>query len=287
MSYTPLISAADLAPHLGDPSWAIVDCRFALTEPALGRQKYLAGHIPGAVYADLNQDLSGPEIPGQTGRHPLPPIAEFVAKLSAWGIDEQVQVIAYDDSSGVYAGRLWWMLRWLGHERVAVLDGDLRAWVNGGGAVVAGNEQRPARTFVAQPRAGVQLTVDEMVANLTSRQYQVFDVRDEKRYQGEPHPLDTRSGHIPGARSAWYMRNLDQDGKFLPPEQLRARYSQLLGKRQPEECVFYCGSGVSVHHDLLALAHAGFPTLPRVYIGSWSEWTADPKRPVTTGQEEA
>jgi thiosulfate/3-mercaptopyruvate sulfurtransferase len=287
MIYTTLISAADLAAHLDDPDWAIVDCRFALTEPALGRQKYLAGHIPGAVYADLNQDLSGPPLPGKTGRHPLPAMEDFVAKLSVWGIDERVQVVAYDDASGMYAGRLWWMLRWLGHERVAVLDGDIRAWMRSGGQVVEGEEQRPARTFMARPRSGVQVTVEEMVANLASQQYQVFDVRDEKRYAGEPHPLDTRSGHIPGARSAWYMRNLDAAGKFLSPEQLRTRYRALLGDRQPEECVFYCGSGVSVHHDLLALAHAGFSTLPRVYIGSWSEWTADPNRPVAIGEGEA
>lgn len=284
MTYTTLITLAELAPHLGDPDWALVDCRFALNDPALGRQKYRAGHIPGAVYADLDQDLSGPVIPGQTGRHPLPPIDQFVAKLSAWGIDDRVQVVAYDDSNGIYAGRLWWMLRWLGHERVAVLDGGWQSGaLSGHPQVGSGEETRTGRTFVPRLRQDVQVTVAEMVANLATKRYKVFDVRDEKRYRGEPHPLDTRSGHIPGARSAWYLRNLDAEGKFLPPEQLRARYAALLGDSPPEACVFYCGSGVSVHHDLLALAHAGFAQ-PRVYIGSWSEWTADPNRPVATGE---
>jgi thiosulfate/3-mercaptopyruvate sulfurtransferase len=285
MSYTTLISTDDLATHLADPTWAIVDCRFKLDDKAAGRQGYLAGHIPGAVYAHLDEDLSGPIIPGQTGRHPLPAIERFAATLSRWGIDGQTQVVAYDDSSGVFAGRLWWMLRWLGHDAVAVLDGDFRTWQREGRPVAAGEEQRSPRTFEPHPRPEMQVSVDEVLANLESGRYKLFDVRDEARYRGEVAGLDPVAGHIPGAQSAFYGHNLGPDGKFLPPEQLRQRYAALLGDAQPEEAIFYCGSGVSLHHDLLALAHAGLGSGARVYIGSWSDWITDPNRPIATGDQ--
>jgi thiosulfate/3-mercaptopyruvate sulfurtransferase len=181
MTYTTLIATVDLSAHLENPTWAIVDCRFRLDDKAAGRQGYLAGHIPGAVYAHLDEDLSSPIIPGKTGRHPLPTVERFAATLSAWGIDNQTQVVAYDDASGVMAGRLWWMLRWLGHDAVAVLDGDLRAWQREGRPLTAGEERRAPRVFVPHPRPELQVSVEEVEANLTDGRYKLFDVRDEAR----------------------------------------------------------------------------------------------------------
>jgi len=284
MPYTVLISTDDLAPHLGDPDWAIIDCRFRLDNPSFGRQAYSEAHIPGAIYAHLNDDLSGPIVPGQTGRHPLPSMEQFTETLSTWGIDERLQVVAYDDMGGMMAGRLWWMLRWLGHFNVAVLDGDFRHWQKEGRPVTSGVEQRPRRRFLPYPQPYMQVSRADVIANLNDPQFQLFDSRDEKRYRGEPNPLDTISGHIPGAQSAFYARNLAENGKFLPPEKLRERFAALLHDRPVEECVFYCGSGVSLHHNLLALEHAGFAPGARVYIGSWSDWTGDPTRPVATGE---
>jgi thiosulfate/3-mercaptopyruvate sulfurtransferase len=283
MPYTVLISTEELAPHLGDADWAIIDCRFRLDNPAFGRQAYSEAHIPGAIYAHLNEELSGPIVPGQTGRHPLPAIEQFVETLSTWGIDERVQVVAYDDMGGMIAGRLWWMLRWLGHFNVAVLDGDFRHWQKEEQPLTSGVEQRPRRRFLPYPQPHMQVSRADVIAHLSDPQFQLFDSRDEKRYRGEPNPLDTISGHIPGAQSAFYGRNLAENGKFLPPETLRERFAALLHDRPVEECVFYCGSGVSLHHNLLALEHAGFAPGARVYIGSWSDWTNDPTRPVATG----
>ncbi len=284
MSYTTLISPADLAAQLENPNWVVIDCRFRLDDAAAGRQAYLAAHIPGAQYAHLNEDLSGPSVPGKTGRHPLPAVAAFAQTVSAWGIDEQTQVVAYDDAGGMMAGRLWWMLRWLGHAQVAVLDGDFRAWQNEGRPTRSGVESRAPRTFVARPRADMQASVDEVAATVASGQANLFDARAENRYRGETNPLDPVAGHIPGAKSAFYAHNLGADGKFLSPEALRARYAELLGGAEPSECIFYCGSGVSVHHNLLALEVAGLRGA-RAYIGSWSDWINDPSRPIATGDQ--
>lgn len=286
MSYTTLISTEELAPHLGDPDWALIDCRFKLDNPAVGQQLYAEAHIPGAIYAHLDHDLSSPIIPGETGRHPLPAIADFAETLSKWGIDERVQVVAYDDNSGVYGGRLWWMLRWMGHVNVAVLDGDLRAWQAEGRPTVGVVESRARRRFLPYPQEHMQVDEAAILANMAQPTFQLFDVRDEKRYSGEVVSMDPVGGHIPGAKSAFYGHNLTPDGKFKSPAELRARYAALLGDKQPSETVFYCGSGVSLHHDLLALEHAGFGPGARVYIGSWSRWIADGTRPVATGTEE-
>lgn len=285
MPYTTLISTAELAEHLNDPTWAIIDCRFDLTNPASGRQKYLAAHIPGAVYAHLDEDLSSAPIPGKTGRHPLPTVEKFAQTVANWGIDAYTQVVAYDDSAGVMAGRLWWMLRWLGHDAVAVLDGDLRHWTKEARPVASGEEVRTKRTFIPRPRPEMQATVDEVMTNLETGRYKVFDVRGEARYRGDEETMYPVAGHIPGAHSAYYVHNLDADGKFLPPEKLRERYEKLLGDTPAAECIFYCGSGVSVHHDLLALERAGLGTGARAYIGSWSDWIGDPTRPIAKGPQ--
>ena len=284
MPYTTLISTEELAPHVGDPDWALIDCRFKLDNPAAGRELYRECHIPGAVYAHLDEDLSSPIIPGQTGRHPLPTIENFVETLSRWGIDERTQVVAYDDNSGVYGGRLWWMLRWLGHFNVAVLDGDFRAWQREGRPTTSGEESRTRCRFLPYPQEHMQVDEAYLLANIERGEYQLFDVRDEARFRGEVAGMDPVAGHIPGAKSAHYGHNLTADGKFKSPAELRARYEGLLDGKKPEETIFYCGSGVSLHHDLLALEHAGFGPGARVYIGSWSGWIADPSRPVATGE---
>ena len=283
MTYTNIISTSDLASHLDDPNWVLVDCRFRLDDVDAGRQDYLEEHIPGAVYAHLDADLSGPIAPDKHGgRHPLPTVEGFTETLCSWGIDSTTQVIAYDGISGVFAGRLWWMLRWLGHDKVAVLDGDFRHWQKEGRPTSSGEETRDHKLFAANPQTDMQVSVDDVEANLQNNQYKLYDVRAEGRYRGEPSPMDPISGHIPGAASAFYAHNLDEDGKFHSPEKLREHYAELLGGRSTDETVWYCGSGVSVHHDLIALEVAGFARGAKVYIGSWSDWSNVPARPVET-----
>ena len=279
MSYTTLISTAELAEHLADPDWAVVDVRFSLTDHAVGERNYLAAHIPGAVYAHLERDLSSPQIAGKTGRHPLPPLAAITQTLSQWGIDSRTQVVVYDDNSGVYAGRLWWMLRWLGHDAVAVLDGDWRQWQREGRSARAGAETRPPRSFAAHPRPELVVTAEQIEARLGDPTLRLYDARGADRFRGENETLDPVGGHIPGARSAPYAGNLDADGRMLPPAALRARFEELLGDTPAEEAIFYCGSGVSVANDVLAVQHAGFG-MPRVYVGSWSDWISNGQRPV-------
>lgn len=279
MPYTTLISTAELAEHLADPDWAVIDVRFSLTDHAVGERNYLAAHIPGAVYAHLERDLSSPQIAGKTGRHPLPPVAAITQTLSQWGIDSRTQVVVYDDNSGVYAGRLWWMLRWLGHDAVAVLDGDWRQWQREGRPVRAGAETRPPGSFVAHPRPELVVTAEQIEVRLGDPTLRLYDARGADRFRGENETLDPVGGHIPGARSAPYAGNLDADGRMLPPAALRARFEELLGDTPVEEAIFYCGSGVSVANDVLAVQHAGLG-MPRVYVGSWSDWISNGQRPV-------
>jgi thiosulfate/3-mercaptopyruvate sulfurtransferase len=279
MPYMTLISTGDLAAHLDDPHWVIVDARFSLTDHDLGERSYRGGHIPGAVYAHLERDLSSPQIQGETGRHPLPPVEQIARTLGQWGIDEETQVIVYDDFSGVYAGRLWWMLRWLGHDAVAVLDGDFRRWQQEGLPIREGVETPAPRTFVPHVRPELVVTAAEIEARLGDPGLRLYDARGADRYRGENETMDPVGGHIPGARSAPYAGNLDAEGRMLPPAALRARFEELLDGAPAEEAIFYCGSGVSVAHDAIALEHAGLG-LPRVYVGSWSDWISTGNRPV-------
>ncbi len=284
MTYTTLISTAELAQHLADPDWAIVDTRFSLTETEAGRRDYQQAHIPGAVYAHLDEDLSGPIIPGKTSRHPLPAIETFAQTLSNWGIDSGTQVVVYDGRGGIIAGRLWWMLRWLGHDAVAVLDGGWPQWVKEGRPTKAGLETRSPRTFTPNPRPELLVQVDEVAAMSQGSEARLVDCRAWERYRGEQEPLDPVAGHIPGAICLPVTENLGPDERLLPPEVLRERFTALLDDRSPEEVVFYCGSGVSAAHNLLAMAHIGLDGA-RLYVGSWSEWITDSTRPVATGDE--
>lgn len=283
-SFTTLIETAEVAAHLDDPNWAIMDCRFFLNHPELGRKQYLDAHIPGAVYADLDEDLAGPVTKGVTSRHPLPDVDLFVAKLGSWGIDDNVQVVAYDGSGGMIAGRLWWMLKWLGHERVAMLDGDFRAWFHEGRPTVSGEERRRPRTFIAHLHPELLVDAGEVLADLNDPNVKLLDARARDRFRGENETMDAKAGHIPGAQPAPYGENLDAQGRFLSPQQLADRFHTLLGDAPVEQAVLYCGSGVSAAHNALAMVHAGLG-MPRLYAGSWSEWINDPARPIATGDE--
>jgi thiosulfate/3-mercaptopyruvate sulfurtransferase len=282
MIYTTLISAAELNQHLGQPDWAVVDCRFTLTDPARGRRDYESAHIPGAVYAHLDEDLAGPVIPGQTGRHPLPDVALFAQTLSGWGIDANTQVVAYDDSGGSMAARLWWLLRWLGHEAVAVLDGGWPAWQSEGYAVRRGVETRSERVFTPKPQPHLVAGAAEVLAVAHNPAYRLLDARAADRFRGENETIDPVAGRIPGAISAPFADNLRPDGRFRSPEALRTRFQDLLGDVPAEQAIVYCGSGVTAAHNLLALAHAGLGK-GRLYAGSWSEWITQPEHPVEVG----
>lgn len=287
MTYTTLISTADLADNLTNDSWVVVDCRFRLDDTEAGRAGYCAGHIPGAVYAHLDDNLSGPIVPGETGRHPLPDPDTFAETLGGWGISNATQVVVYDDARGLFAGRLWWMLRWMGHDAVALLDGGWNKWSAEERPAARGNESNDARRFTPQPDDLMQATVDEVEGNLEHPTFLLLDARDEARFRGETTGVDAIGGHIPGARSAYFAHNLNEDGTFRSPAELRAHYGALIGDDEagdrPNGIVVSCGSGVSAAHDILAMRHAGLDDA-RLYVGSWSEWTLDPQRPVATGE---
>ncbi len=286
MRPTSLIATDTLAAHLDDPAWAIIDCRFDLTQPERGRAAYLQGHIPGAIYVHLDEDLAAPHIPGQTGRHPLPPAERFAETLSAWGIDADVQVVVYDDAAGGFAGRLWWMLRWMGHTQVALLDGDWRAWVGEGHPVRAGVESRAPRAFVGEPDSSLVADASEIRRRLNDPSLRLLDARTLERYMGQNELIDPIAGHIPGARSAPTAGNLESTGAWKPDEVLRSRYEALLDGLPAEQCVVYCGSGVSATQLLIAMEQAGLPGA-RLYPGSWSDWITDAAHPIATGADES
>jgi len=276
-----LIDVPTLAARLGDPALRIVDCRFDLGDPDSGRQQFARGHIEGAVYAHLDEDLSGPRAPW-TGRHPLPEVEALAATFGRLGIGAGVQVVGYDASGGVYAARLWWLLRWLGHEAAAVLDGGFEAWRAAGGRVSTAVAAPAPRAFVARPRAAAHVSADEHAALLARQACLLLDARSAERYEGRVEPLDPRAGHVPGATNYHYARNLGADGRFRPAAALREDFMRLLAGRAPQAVVSMCGSGVTACHTLLALERAGLPG-GRLYPGSWSEWCRDAARPVATG----
>ena len=282
--YTTIISTSELAKHIDQPDWALIDCRFTLAEPERGRGDYLQAHIPGAVYAHLNEHLSAPVVPGVTGRHPLPDAETVAERFSTWGIDSDAQVVAYDDAGGAYAARLWWMLRWLGHEAAAVLDGGWPAWTGAGLPVRGGAETRLRRNFSANPRFGLLADSTEVELCRSDAQWKVLDSRTAERYRGENETIDPIAGHIPGAVSAPYPDNLDPTAHFRSKEELHRRFEDLFGAVPASQAIFYCGSGVTAAHNILAAVHAGFE-MPRLYVGSWSEWIIDPQRPVAVGED--
>jgi thiosulfate/3-mercaptopyruvate sulfurtransferase len=284
--YQTLIQPDELSPHLNAADWAILDCRFELAHPAWGAEAYAAGHIPGALYAHLEQDLSGP-LSARTGRHPLPQAADLGATFGRFGIDAAVQVVAYDQGNGAFAARAWWLLRWLGHRAVAVLDGGFAAWQNAQLPVTQAATTRAPRAFRAQPQAQLADTA-EIVAAVAAGSLQrgaplLVDARSAERFAGRNETLDPVAGHIPGARNHPFSANVDAAGRFLPPAQLRAAWQATLGGRDPQQLIAMCGSGVTACHNLLALELAGLGGA-RLYAGSWSEWIRDPSHAVELGE---
>jgi len=279
--YETIISTKNLFQHLGDPNWLIADCRFQLADPGRGRQDYLDAHIPGAVYVNLDDDLSSEVIPGVTGRHPLPKIDQVVNTFSSLGIADGMQVVAYDDAGGALAaGRLWWMLRWLGYRSVAVLDGGWQKWLLDGFPAQSGEQKYPAKQFIARPQPDLIVSSEYVNKVRKDRKYFILDARAPERYRGEVEPIDTVAGHIPGAISVPYTENLTPDGVFRSSDDIRSRFMRILDDVHPNKVIHYCGSGVTSVHNLLAMLYAGLGE-SRLYVGSWSEWITDPDRPVS------
>lgn len=281
-AHTTLIGTSELARHLDDPAFVVVDVRHQLAQPEhFGEAEYAKAHIPGALFVHLDRDLSARKT-GRNGRHPLPTPENAAALFGRLGIDATKQVVAYDQGDGMYAARMWWMLRWLGHEHAAVLDGGFAKWQREGRPVSAETRAAKPTTFV--PR-GVRPTVSAtgIAASLPRHALLLLDARAAERYRGDNEPIDPVAGHIPGALNRPYTRNLAADGTFRSAHELRGDFDGMLHGRAPEDLVHYCGSGVSACHNLLAAAVAGYP-LTRLYPGSWSEWSADPSRPVAKGQ---
>jgi thiosulfate/3-mercaptopyruvate sulfurtransferase len=281
MRLKTLIDTETLAKALRDPELAIIDCRFALDKPAWGAAEYVARHIPGAVFADMDRDLAGRPT-GANGRHPLPDPADLASTLGQFGIGRGVQVVVYDQEGGMYASRLWWLLRWLGHDAAAVLDGGFAKWAAEGRPLASGVERRAPRIFEAVVRRDMVMTAEEVAERAGRADWRVVDARAPERYRGEHETIDPAAGHIPGAVNHSYRSNLRQDGTLLPPSELRARLEETAGAVASDRIVCYCGSGVTACHNLLALEHAGFNG-GKLYPGSWSEWCSDPARPVQKG----
>lgn len=284
---SPLISVSDLKRQLDDSSDAgvdrrvlIFDCRFQLDKPEWGQTAFQESHIPGAQFLDLDKDLSSPVQPGVTGRHPLPQPQTLVSCLREKGVNESSVVVVYDDGPGYFAARAWWLLRWLGHVNVKVLDGGFKAWQAEGGEIASGSAERQAAgNFQARVESGMVVTVDEVMTSLNTSSLTLIDARAPARFRGEVEPIDPVAGHIPGAVCLPCNENVDQQGRFLTSAALAERIGAL---GQAADRVCYCGSGVTACHNILSAAVAGLP-LPRLYAGSWSEWITESDRPIATG----
>jgi thiosulfate/3-mercaptopyruvate sulfurtransferase len=279
---TPLLIDTDhLARHLAQPDYVVFDCRFDLADTGRGERDYAQGHIPGARYAHVDRDLSGP-ITAESGRHPLPDPARLCRWLGRNGVGDGVRVVAYDDSGGNMAVRLWWLLRWLGHATVALLDGGWQAWAGAGLATDAALPAARTVRFSGTPDPTLWVTSDQVEANLKTGKWLLLDARTGERFRGENEPIDPVAGHIPGARSHPLQDNLGPDGRFLSGAELAAAYRRSIAGYPPDRVVCLCGSGVTACHDIFAMELAGLPGA-RLYAGSWSEWIRDPRRPVAVG----
>jgi len=277
--HSTLISTQIAQDHLDNPKWRFFDCRYELTEPEKKKAEFAISHIPCAIYVDMDQDLAATHVPGKTGRHPLPSINDMARKFSAMGVDKSIQVVVYDDAGGAHAARFWWMLRWLGHDAVALIDGGWTRWIK---------EERPVsselfipetKKFIASPRISWIITADEILKDLNNPETRMLDARSAQRFRGENEKFDPVAGHIPGAQSAPFSDNLDENGNWKSRSELRQKFENLLDGSPAEQTVSYCGSGITACHNILAMNHAGLGD-SRLYPGSWSEWITNPDRPI-------
>jgi thiosulfate/3-mercaptopyruvate sulfurtransferase len=281
MTYNTLVSAATLHQHLNDPKWVIVDCSFSLANSDAGGYAYRHGHISHARYAHLNKDLSS-TITDFTGRHPLPNFTLLAKKLGAWGINNHRQVVAYDDAGGTFASRLWWLLRCLGHDKVAVLNGGIQHWQKQGFPLTTTLPSIQSSSFRPYLDTTHWLNASQVQNSLARKTICLIDARTPERYRGEQEPIDPVAGHIPGALNRPFQLNLDAKGLLLSADSLHGQFKKLIGTSTPEQVIHYCGSGVTACHNLLAMEHAGL-TGSRLYAGSWSEWIRDKNRAFATG----
>ena len=283
VTYNTLVDVDILAQHLDSPDWRIMDCRFDLADKAAGWWAYQSGHIPNALYAHLEEDLSGP-VTKQSGRHPLPDAADLASRFAAWGIGPNTQLVVYDGRPGALASRLWWLSRWLGHEAVAVLNGGFAAWCEAGLPVSQAIPQVSPKEFTARVNDALWLSTEAVQTQLARGEIRLIDARDEARFKGMVELLDRVAGHIPGSVNMPFEKNLDASGKFLTPEKLQANFSQTVADFTINNVVHSCGSGVTACHNILAMEIIGL-TGSRLYPGSWSEWITDPNRPVSTEKD--
>ena len=280
----PLISSKQLASRIGNSDLRIVDCRFDLKDTSAGRTSYLHEHLPGAVYADLDRDLAAPVGPGN-GRHPLPDPAALAETFGCLGIDSKTHVVAYDECSGAIAARAWWLLRWLGHSSVSLLDGGITRWRALGLPVEGGEVEVRQHLFEPDPHPEMILETEEIVAaGSECSQLRLLDARDAARFRGEIEPIDKVAGHIPGALNLPFSASLNNDGTWKARKDLAHMFERVLGSDTDSPWNVMCGSGVTACHLAIAGLLAGLP-IPRLYVGSWSEWTANPSRSVAIGEQ--
>lgn len=280
--YQDIINNQEAVKHLADDNWLFIDCRFNLDSPNQGLADYQSAHVPGAVYADLNLDLSGEIIPGETGRHPLPTQKELIEKFSRWGITPETQVVAYDESNGsMAAARLWWLLKWAGHEATAVLNGGLKIWKENKFPCSSGIETKAYKKFIPNFNSKMVANAEKVFSVISNPSFTLVDSRKADRYQGKNETRDAIAGHIPGAISDPYSENTEPNGLFKNPDKLKERFDKITSNKNPVNIIFYCGSGVNAAQNILSFYYAT-KKMPALYVGSWSDWVTDKNKPVET-----
>ncbi len=279
--FTTFITPEELVELLDNPQLVIIDCRFDLSNPLWGYQDYLQSHIPNAIYANLDKDLSG-TINENTGRHPLPETEKFIETCSKWGIDDTKQVVVYDTTSGSFASRLWWMLKYFGHNHVAILDGGFTAWLESGFPLAQGTVSYQSSWFSGTPDNNILVSTSTMESLIQQPDCAIIDARSSERYSGLEEPIDKVAGHIPGAINFFHANNLDSRGRLLPGKQLFKIYTDLLHQKgSPSSVVLYCGSGVTSCLNFAVMQHIGIKNL-QLYLGSWSEWIRNPNHQIVS-----